>query len=105
MLKLPNLSKALVAGLLCAIAGASAYAAERISDFSLVDADGRFFQLSRHSNQDAVVLLAYDANSRDARRAISDLREIAEQFADQAVAIAIMDVTGSTDKVAMREEA
>ena len=105
MLKLPNLSKALVAGLLCAIAGASAYAAERISDFSLVDADGRFFQLSRHSNQDAVVLLAYDANSRDARRAISDLSEIAEQFADQAVAIAIMDVTGSTDKVAMREEA
>ena len=105
MLKLPNLSKALVAGLLCAIAGASAYAAERISDFSLVDADGRFFQLSRHSNQDAVVLLAYDADSRDARRAISDLSEIAEQFADQAVAIAIMDVTGSTDKVAMREEA
>ncbi|MAX07653.1 MAG: hypothetical protein CMQ08_06735 [Gammaproteobacteria bacterium] len=105
MLKLPNLSKALVAGLLSAIAGTSAYAAERISDFSLVDADGRFFQLSRHSNQDAVVLLAYDADSRDARRAISDLSEIAEQFADQAVAIAIMDVTGSTDKIAMREEA
>ena len=105
MLKLPNLSKVLVAGLLSAIAGTSAYAAERISDFSLVDADGRFFQLSRHSNQDAVVLLAYDADSRDARRAISDLSEIAEQFADQAVAIAIMDVTGSTDKIAMREEA
>ena len=105
MLKLPNLTKALVAGLLSAVAGTSAYAAERISDFSLVDADGRFFQLSRHSNQDAVVLLAYDADSRDARRAISDLSEIAEQFADQAVAIAIMDVTGSTDKIAMREEA
>ena len=105
MLKLPNLSKALVAGLLSAIAGTSAYAAERISDFSLVDADWRFFQLSRHTNQEAVVLLAYDADSRDARRAVSDLSEIAEQFADQAVTIAIMDVTGSTEKAVMREEA
>jgi peroxiredoxin len=105
MLKLPTLTKTAVAVLVAAIAGSGAYAADRISDFSLVDADGRFFQLSRHSNQDAIVLFAYDADSRDARRAVSDLNDIAEQFADQTVEIAVIEVTGATDKTALREEA
>ena len=105
MLKLPTFTQTAVGVLLTVVAGSGAFAADRISDFSLVDADGRFFQLSRHNNQDAVVLFAYDADSRDARRAVSDLNDIAGQFADQAIEIAIIEVTGSTDKAALREAA
>ncbi len=105
MLKISTVAKVVVTGLLTAMAGSAALAADRISDFSLVDADGRFFQLSRHTNQEAIVLFAYDPASRDARRAVSDLDDLAEQFADQAVEFAVIDVSASTDKVAMREEA
>ncbi|MDD9896991.1 MAG: redoxin domain-containing protein [Gammaproteobacteria bacterium] len=105
MLKISTTARVTVISLLIAMAGSATIAADRISDFSLVDADGRFFQLSRHTNQDAIVIFAYDPASRDARRAVSDLDELAEQFSEQAVEIAVIDVSASTDRAAMREEA
>ncbi|NKB33004.1 MAG: redoxin domain-containing protein [Pseudomonadales bacterium] len=105
MLRISTLAKVAITGLLTAVASSAVSAADRISDFSLVDADGRFFQLSRHTDQEAIVFFAYDPDSRDARRAVSTLDDLAEQFADQAVDIVVIDVSGSTDKVAMREEA
>ena len=105
MLKISTTARVTVISLLIAMAGSATIAADRISDFSLVDADGRFFQLSRHTNQDAIVIFAYDPASRDARRAVSDLDERAEQFSEQAVEIAVIDVSASTDRAAMREEA
>lgn len=105
MLKSYSLVKLAISAVISVFIGNSALAADRISDFSLVDADGRFFQLSRHTNMDAIVIFAYDPSSRDARRAISALDDLAEQFADQAVEIAVIDVSASDDKTAMREEA
>ena len=105
MLKFSNIAKFATTGLITILAGTKVIAAERISDFSLIDADGRFFQLSRHTNQEAIVVLAYDADSRDSRRAVSDLRVVAEEFSDQAVEVVVIDVTASTEKAAMREEA
>ena len=68
-----RLTKYTTVAILSTLIGISANAADSISDFSLIDAEGRFFQLSRHANQDAIVILAYDNDSRDARRAVADL--------------------------------
>ena len=90
---------------IAALASTSASAAERISDFSLVDADGRFFQLSRNTNQEAIVLLSYSVDSRDARRAVSDMEDLAEDFTDQAVKFLLISSTSETDKSVFAEEA
>ncbi len=105
MLTFSTLAKLATASAMAVFIGVSSNAADRISDFSLIDHQGRFFQLSRHSNQDAIVLFVYDGDSRDARRAISDLDDVAEQFAGQKVEFFVINSTGSTDKAAMREEA
>ena len=41
---------------------------EAITDFSLIDHEGRFFQLSRHADQNAVVLVTLSENKRDLSR-------------------------------------
>ena len=105
MLKFSTIAKLAATSLVTVLFGMSANAADRIRDFSLTDQEGRFFQLSRHANQDAVVLLVYDAESRDARRAISDLQDLEEKFAEQNVEFIAINSSGSTDKIAMREEA
>lgn len=105
MVRVSTIIKIATASMMAVFVGLSANAADRISDFSLTDHEGRFFQLSRHSNEDAIVLFAYDESSRDARRAVADLAKVAEQFADQKVEFLLMNSTGSADKIAMREEA
>jgi peroxiredoxin/mono/diheme cytochrome c family protein len=105
MLKIPTLARNAVIAGLSVFFGLSVNAAERISDFSLIDSEGRFFQLSRQLDKQAVVLFAYDKSSRDARRAIADLNDVADQFADQAVGFAVIDTTATADKAEMRKEA
>jgi peroxiredoxin len=90
---------------LTAIACSSAFAADRISDFSLIDAEGRFFQLSRHTNKEAIVLLSYSVDSRDARRAAADLADLAETYTDQAVEFLLLNSTSLSDKSVLLEEA
>jgi peroxiredoxin/mono/diheme cytochrome c family protein len=103
MVKFSTLTKLGAATLLSAAVGL-ANAGERVSDFSLVDAEGRFFQLSRHANQDAVVLFTQD-ESRDMRKAAKDIAALAEQFAGQKVEFLMLDSTGRTDKAELRKAA
>lgn len=103
MVKFSTLSKLGAATLLSAAVGL-ANAGERVSDFSLVDAEGRFFQLSRHANQDAVVLFTQD-ESRDMRKAAKDIAALAEQFAGQKVEFLMLDSTGRADKAELRKAA
>lgn len=103
MVKFSTLTKLGAATLLSAAVGL-ANAGERVSDFSLVDAEGRFFQLSRHANQDAVVLFTQD-ESRDVRKAAKDIAALAEQFADQKVEFLMLDSTGRADKAELRKAA
>ncbi len=103
MVKFSTLSKLGAATMLSAAVGL-ANAGERVSDFSLVDAEGRFFQLSRHANQDAVVLFTQD-ESRDVRKAAKDIAALAEQFADQKVEFLMLDSTGRADKAELRKAA
>lgn len=103
MVKFSTLTKLGAATLLSAAVGI-ANAGERVSDFSLVDAEGRFFQLSRHANQDAVVLFTQD-ESRDVRKAAKDIAALAEQFAGQKVEFLMLDSTGRADKAELRKAA
>lgn len=105
MSKFSMIAKVVTTALVTAIVSLSANAADRISDFSLVDADGRFFQLSRHADEQAIVLFAFDPDDRDARRAAADLAEVAAQFEGQKVEFLMINSTGSADKQAMREAA
>ena len=79
-------------------------AGERISDFSLIDQHGKFFQLSRQANFDAIVFMAHE-DSRDVRRAASDLADLSTHFEGQNVGFYFIDSTGETDKAEIRETA
>lgn len=105
MLKISSIAKLTAISAVTSFASFAANAADRISDFSLVDADGRFFQLSRQADQEAIVLLSYDKDSRDARKAASDLAKLAASFADQPVTFAIINSTTESDKSVLRKEA
>lgn len=104
MLKISQIVRMSSLAAVAALVSISASAAERVSDFSLIDSDGRFFQLSRHADKDAIVLLAYDKDSRDARRAASDLEDLAEDFADQAVEFLVINSTDEADKSVLEAE-
>lgn len=104
MLRITSIAKVAAVSAVSAFIGLTANAAERISDFSLVDHNGKFFQLSRAADNEAIVILSHE-DSRDVRRAYDDLEDLMEQFADQPVAFYLMDSTGMADKVAMRDVA
>ena len=104
MLKFSTLARITTVSAISVLLGMSANAADRISDFSLIDHYGRFHQLSRYANHDAVVLLAH-ADSRDVRRAASDLDKLVKKFADNDIAFFLIDSTGAADKTEMREVA
>ncbi len=104
MLRITTLAKVAAVSAVTAFVGLSANAADRVSDFSLVDHNGKFFQLSRAADNEAIVILSHE-DSRDVRRAYGDLEGLMEQFADQPVAFYLMDSTGASDKVELRDVA
>jgi peroxiredoxin len=103
MNKISTLAKLSAAALLSTCVS-MANAGERISDFSLVDAKGRFFQLSRHANKEAIVVFAQDG-SRDVRKAAKDIAELTARFEGQPVEFVMLDSTGNADKAALRKAA
>ena len=95
----------LAVGAAAMLLAAAGQAAERVSDFSLIDHEGRFHQLSRYADHDAVVLFSHLQDDRDSRRAIEDFGELASEFADRKAAFFVLDSSGETDKSALREVA
>ena len=104
MFKYSTMAKLAVAFMLTMFAGMSANAADRISDFSLIDHNGRFHQVSRYADHDAIVLFAHE-DSRDVRRAARDLQKLVEQFNEDKIAFFMIDSTGASNKSEMREVA
>lgn len=87
----------LLSGLLVQTAGA----AERVSDFSLIDHRGKFHQVSRYLDHQALVLFSFDPASEVATDALSDLTREVEEFADQGVAFFLLGSNGASDKAAV----
>lgn len=90
MFKALSMAKVLVTTALTSALAVSTNAADSISDFALIDHNGKFFQLSRHANMDAIVLFAHD-DTRDARKVFSDLNEVMTQFAEQKIGFYLID--------------
>ncbi len=102
MLQTSTCRKLIASLTLCGAMSFNVQAAEQISDFSLIDHRGDFFQLSRETNSQAVVIMTF-ADNRDVRRAVSDLDDLAEQFSDQGVAFYLLNATGERDKDVIAE--
>ena len=98
MSKFRKFAAATGAAALLTLSAGSVNAAERISDFSLIDNAGNFHQVSRYANHDALVLVAFDRNSKVVADAVRDLNREIEQFAGQPVAFFMIETSGSTDK-------
>ena len=80
-------------------------AADRISDFSLIDHQGKFHQLSRYADHDAVVLFTHLRGDRDSRRALDAFNDLAGEFSGGNVAFFVLDASGETDKSILRRDA
>ena len=92
-----------LAALLTICCLSSTVAGEAITDFSLIDHQGRFFQLSRHSDQNAVVIATLSENKRDLSRFAKDLSSLAEQFKDNDIEFFFMDSSGAHDKALLSD--
>lgn len=97
MIRLMTLVSVVGAGLLSLGLGLPATAAERISDFSLIAHNGKFYQLSRETQNQALVLVA-QVDTRDFPRAISDLDEFIAQFTDRNVGFFMINSSSEIDK-------
>ncbi|MEX2132176.1 MAG: redoxin domain-containing protein [Pseudohongiellaceae bacterium] len=98
MSKLASFSKILAPAVLVTLLGQPLAAAERVSDFSLIDHNGKFHQLSRYADHQAMVLFSYDQNSEVARDALGDLQQEIETFADQKIAFFVLGSDGEASK-------
>ncbi|MEQ8956238.1 MAG: redoxin domain-containing protein [Gammaproteobacteria bacterium] len=103
MLTVSRITKSAVAIVAGSLLASVVIAAERITDFSLIDHEGRFHQVSRYTDHDAIVLFMHNDEDRDARRAAEEYTELATQYAGQNVAFFMMDSTGLESKTEMRE--
>ena len=102
MLKFSTIAKLATVSFMTVFVGMAANAADRISDFSLIDQNRYFPHPSPYQYKEAVVLFVQDADSRDVRRAVADLDKLVAQFAERNVAFFMIDSSGAADKVAMR---
>jgi len=78
---------------------------EQVGDFSLIDHLGKFHQLSRYADHEAVVLFAHVRGDRDSNRALAAYNELVEEFAEQDVVFFVLDSSGETDKSALGRDA
>jgi peroxiredoxin len=100
MINYRNLAKVLGVALL---AGgiSSAAMAQRISDFSLIDHYGKFHQVSRYTDHDALVLFVFDSDSEVVQDALRDFNREMERFSEENVAFFMLESTGLADKAAI----
>ncbi len=96
----PILTIAMLATGLSSTAGA-----QEISDFSLIDHYGKFQQLSRYADHDALVLFVYDMDSEVVEDALRDLNREVERFAEENVAFFLIESTGIDDKAVIVQAA
>lgn len=72
--------------------------AQKISDFSLLDQNGKFHQVSRYADHDAIVLFVFDKDSEVVGDALRDLNREIERFEQENIAFFMIESTGIDDK-------
>src|SRR6056300_1634732 len=96
MIKYKNLAKVLGVAVLATGLSSTAMA-QRISDFSLIGNDGKFHQVSRYANHDAMVLFVYDKDSEVVSDALRDFNRVMERFEEEEIAFFMLESTGIAD--------
>lgn len=80
--------------------------AQASGDFALLDHDGRFHQISRYADQDAVVLLVFQAGDETSSQALDSLLQISEQVRgqspDAAITYLLINAAADTDRAALQ---
>ena len=81
-------------------------AQDRVGDFSLLDTDGVYFQLSRHGNRQAVVLLSEGAGCNSFTRSVAEFESIDSKYADGAdgFEFLLINATGEHNRAALRSQ-
>lgn len=64
--------------------------ANEVPDFSLIDQNGRFHQLSRSTDKRAVVILLFDPSDPFGRAAVQELDRLRERFSGEPVAFQVL---------------
>jgi peroxiredoxin len=109
-----SLARTLAGTFVCAVACVTSAAAgaetrdsapQRVGDFSLLDQNGVFHQLSRYRYKKAVVLMSYDAKCASDGQAITALSELRNEWASKDVAFMLMDSRAKQDRDAVRAAA
>ena len=76
-----------------------------VGDFALLDHEGRFHQLSRYADQDAVVVFVQGNGCPIARLALPALKDVRDKFVDQKVLFLMLNANVQDNLAAIREEA
>ena len=63
---------------------------DRSGDFSLLDSDGKFHQLSRYRHQDALVLMAFSESCSSMDNALLKFKKLQERFEDKPLSFALL---------------
>ncbi|MEX0618724.1 MAG: hypothetical protein WDZ76_02460 [Pseudohongiellaceae bacterium] len=81
--------------------GATA-APERIGDFALLDSEGVFHQFSRYRHKDALVLMSYADNCGAMDAAVTQFKQLQEDWAPNGVAFALISSAPGVDRATAR---
>lgn len=76
--------------------------ANEVPDFSLIDQNGRFHQLSRSTDKQAVVILLFDPSDPFGRAAVQELDRLRERFNDQSVAFQVLVADLAQTRVSLK---
>ncbi len=78
---------------------------DRVGDFALLDSSGEFHQLSRYRQQQAMVLMAYDASCAAASEQVASFKNAAAEWQAQGVSFALINVSADSQRAALQADA
>ena len=85
--------------------GATNALPDRVGDFALLDSSGEFHQLSRYRQQQAMVLMAYDASCAASAEQVAAFKQTAGQWQEQGITFALINVSPELEHAALQADA
>jgi hypothetical protein len=93
----------LLISLLIFVSSAQASSARAVDDFALIDHNGVFHQLSRYSDQQAVVLYSYGSNCDVSSGAVDKLNFLRDKYAGRGIAFLMIDAIPDETRAGVAE--
>ncbi len=83
---------------ICLSVSTVSFSADRVGDFSLLDQNGKFHQMSWYDNNKVIVLLAQDNSCKEVHAAIPAYDNLRSQYQGQGVQFMMLNSTGENDR-------